>query len=153
MQILKLTKKYETYPEYKDSGVEWLGKVPKDWEISKARKFISQIEPGIWGDDPKQDSNDIKCLRVADFDFDKLAYKDVETIRNYPNIPSKKILKKNDILIEKSGGGEKQPVGRAIIFNSDEIMTCANFIDIVRVKKKFCLDFLPINFMLPMLQN
>lgn len=25
--------KYKTYPEYKDSGVEWLGKVPKDWNI------------------------------------------------------------------------------------------------------------------------
>jgi type I restriction enzyme S subunit len=37
MQTLKLTKKYETYPEYKDSGVEWLGKIPKDWEIKKLK--------------------------------------------------------------------------------------------------------------------
>ena len=35
MQTLKLTKKYETYPEYKDSGVEWLGKIPKEWESQK----------------------------------------------------------------------------------------------------------------------
>ncbi len=35
MQTLKLTKKYEKYPEYKDSGVEWLGKVPKEWGVSK----------------------------------------------------------------------------------------------------------------------
>ncbi len=38
MQTLKLTKKYETYPEYKDSGVEWLGMIPKNWE---ARKIVS----------------------------------------------------------------------------------------------------------------
>ncbi len=25
--------KYKAYPEYKDSGVEWLGEVPKDWNI------------------------------------------------------------------------------------------------------------------------
>lgn len=134
MQTLKLTKKYETYPEYKDSGVEWLGNVPKDWETTKARKFIIKIEPGIWGDDPKQNKEDIKCLRVADFDFDKLSYKNVETVRNNLNIPGKKILKDGDILIEKSGGGEKQPVGRAILFSGNEIMTCANFIDIVRLK-------------------
>lgn len=141
MQTLKLTKKYETYPEYKDSGVEWLGKTPKDWELSKARKFISQIEPGIWGDDPKQDNNDIKCLRVADFNFDKLTFNNVETVRNNPGIPSRKILKNGDILIEKSGGGEKQPVGRAVIFNSDEVMTCANFVDIIRLKKEILPRF------------
>ena len=35
MHTLKLTKKYETYPEYKDSGVEWLGKIPKEWGLNK----------------------------------------------------------------------------------------------------------------------
>jgi type I restriction enzyme S subunit len=35
MQTLKLTKKYETHPEYKDSGVEWLGKIPANWEAQK----------------------------------------------------------------------------------------------------------------------
>lgn len=141
MQTLKLTKKYETYPEYKDSGVEWLGEIPKDWEISKPRKFISQIESGIWGDDPKQDNNDIKCLRVADFNFDKLTFSNVETIRNNPSLKHKKILRKGDILLEKSGGGEKTPVGRAIIFNSEEEMVCANFVDIVRVKKEIDSKF------------
>lgn len=35
MQTLKLTKKYEAYPEYKDSGVEWLGNIPSTWESQK----------------------------------------------------------------------------------------------------------------------
>ena len=35
MQTLKLTKKYEKYSEYKDSGVPWLGKVSSSWDISK----------------------------------------------------------------------------------------------------------------------
>ena len=29
--------RYKAYPEYKDSGVEWLGKIPPHWEISKLR--------------------------------------------------------------------------------------------------------------------
>ena len=41
MQTLKLTKKYEKYPEYKDSGVEWLGKIPKDWKYKKLKSFFS----------------------------------------------------------------------------------------------------------------
>lgn len=41
MQTLKLTKKYETYPEYKDSGVEWLGKIPKNWDLASSRQLFN----------------------------------------------------------------------------------------------------------------
>ena len=27
--------KYQQYAEYKDSGVEWLGKIPSHWTMSK----------------------------------------------------------------------------------------------------------------------
>jgi len=37
MQILKLTKKYEKYPEYKDSGVEWLGNIPTNWSSIRGK--------------------------------------------------------------------------------------------------------------------
>lgn len=29
--------KYKAYPEYKDSGVEWLGEIPEHWKLSKLR--------------------------------------------------------------------------------------------------------------------
>jgi len=34
--------KYPAYPKYKDSGVEWLGKVPEHWEIDKL-KHVSNV--------------------------------------------------------------------------------------------------------------
>lgn len=37
MQTLKLTKKYEKYPEYKDSGVEWLDNIPMEWSVEKLK--------------------------------------------------------------------------------------------------------------------
>lgn len=53
MQTLKLTKKYETYTEYKDSGIEWLGKIPKEWEVRKG-KFVfrnkKEINKGMKND-------------------------------------------------------------------------------------------------------
>ncbi|OUR60255.1 hypothetical protein A9Q74_13615 [Colwellia sp. 39_35_sub15_T18] len=33
-------RKYSEYPEYKDSGVEWLGMVPKDWKIGKLKNVL-----------------------------------------------------------------------------------------------------------------
>ncbi|KPQ42100.1 MAG: type I restriction-modification system specificity subunit [Candidatus Methanoperedens nitroreducens] len=35
---------WKPYPAYKDSGVEWLGKVPEHWEV-KRLKWISYINP------------------------------------------------------------------------------------------------------------
>lgn len=36
-----MAEKYLAYPEYKDSGVEWLGEIPRDWELSKLRYMFS----------------------------------------------------------------------------------------------------------------
>ena len=30
--------KYQTYPNYKPSGVEWLGDVPEHWEIKRIKE-------------------------------------------------------------------------------------------------------------------
>jgi len=34
--------KFHPYPEYKDSGVPWLGKIPAHWDIKPGMAFISQ---------------------------------------------------------------------------------------------------------------
>lgn len=39
-----LSGKYVAYPEYKDSGVERLGKVPKLWQITRV-KYVAEITP------------------------------------------------------------------------------------------------------------
>lgn len=39
--------KYEPYPEYKDSGVEWLGKIPVYWEILSLRRKLQDGQKGI----------------------------------------------------------------------------------------------------------
>ncbi|ARJ41366.1 hypothetical protein B1H58_04635 [Pantoea alhagi] len=35
--------KYKAYPEYKDSGVEWLGEIPEDWSVTKL-KYIADLQ-------------------------------------------------------------------------------------------------------------
>lgn len=35
--------KYQKYAEYKDSGVEWLGKIPRDWSILKLKFAVELI--------------------------------------------------------------------------------------------------------------
>ena len=37
--------KYQAYPEYKDSGVEWLGEVPNHWDVIQI-KHLSVVKRG-----------------------------------------------------------------------------------------------------------
>lgn len=38
----ELVMKYQQYVEYKDSGVEWLGEIPKNWEVVRL-KYIAEL--------------------------------------------------------------------------------------------------------------
>nr|WP_313100039.1 restriction endonuclease subunit S [Moraxella sp. CTOTU48717] len=35
---------YATYDSYKDSGVDWLGEIPSDWELEKAKWLFKKME-------------------------------------------------------------------------------------------------------------
>lgn len=43
--------KYQGYEKYKDSGVEWLGKIPQHWEV-KQLKYIKSIDKNAFVDGP-----------------------------------------------------------------------------------------------------
>ena len=67
MQKLKLTKKYEKYPEYKDSGVEWIGKIPKGWGIDKLKNkfnFEKGKKAAQFTQDYVGNENNIGCYPV-----------------------------------------------------------------------------------------
>lgn len=130
-----VTKGLNPNAELIDSGIEWIGKIPREWAVKKIKHAIRSIASGVWGENLLGNDEDIKCLRVADFDYENLSFSEVQTVRNNHDLREEKILRVGDILVEKSGGGEKTPVGRAILFDSEERMVCANFIDVVRVNR------------------
>ncbi len=43
--------KYKAYPEYKDSGVEWLGRVPSHWEILSAKRMFQSVRTPAYKSD------------------------------------------------------------------------------------------------------
>jgi type I restriction enzyme, S subunit len=99
-------------------------------ERKELYKVISKRIPGEWGDA----EGNVKVLRTANFTNDGKI--------NFSNVVSRKIDNKNlekkklipgDIIIEKSGGGPKQPVGRVVFFDrEDDSFLCNNFTAILR---------------------
>lgn len=130
-------RRYKPYPAYKDSGVEWLGEVPKHWGIQRMRYTVSSCQNGTWGEEPLGDSGDVTCIRVADFDRtkNKITVLSEPTFRYIPQHQQEKfILNSGELLIEKSGGGEQQPVGVVMLYDLEDRAVCSNFIARMRVK-------------------
>ena len=66
------------YPEYKDSGVEWIGEVPSHWGIKKI-KYVSKL---VNGSTPKSDKENWNgeadlVIRIIDDDasYSKVAFR------------------------------------------------------------------------------
>ncbi len=38
--------KLKPYPEYKDSGIKWVGKIPEGWEVHRLKFLLSSLESG-----------------------------------------------------------------------------------------------------------
>lgn len=127
--MVALGNKYSAYPEYKDSGVEWLKKVPNHWKVFSIKRSIDKCVNGIWGAEANGKDNLI-VLRVADFNRDKLTInEDKLTVRAISEKDREnRLLKFGDLLIEKSGGGEKTLVGTVVIFDRTFDAVTSNFV-------------------------
>ncbi|BEI33216.1 restriction endonuclease subunit S [Polynucleobacter sp. HIN5] len=121
---------FPRYPEYKNSGVEWVGEVPVHWNVERLKVSIKTCRNGIWGNDANGNEYDIPCVRVADFNRIRLeVQQEVPTIRNVTEKEQlSRTLSKGNLLIEKSGGGENQPVGCVVLYKSTHKAVCSNFI-------------------------
>ncbi|MEX0972693.1 MAG: hypothetical protein WDZ46_05500, partial [Solirubrobacterales bacterium] len=80
---------------------------------------------------------DVLCVRVADFDRNRFRVDEqASTLRRIDTAARRKcLLQSGDVLIEKSGGGEAQPVGFAVAFDLGAAAVCSNFIARLRPKQ------------------
>lgn len=137
-----ITKGLDPKAKMKPSGIDWLGDVPAEWKKLPLKFLFSYQSGGVWGDDARNNENDLICVRVADFDFVEFTAHSTDfTYRNLPDIKKELLLNENSILLEKSGGGDQQPVGRTVRYLEKEHATCSNFIQKLQVDKKYNSEF------------
>ena len=39
-------RRFRRYPKYKDSGIEWLGEIPEDWNLKRLKYTVARLESG-----------------------------------------------------------------------------------------------------------
>jgi len=105
-----------------------------EWQIFPLKALFIDRTSGAWGSEPDDTDSGIICIRAADFVTHKLTHSLTDLTRrkfDEHEIFTKQ-LRKGDLILEKSGGGEKQPVGRVIRFGLEEIALCSNFLERLR---------------------
>lgn len=112
----------------------WLRSKPSDWRLGRLKDLVESCRNGTWGDEPQFDGDGVRTIRVADFDWAHL-------IVTHP-VPTRRLVDRHqlervglangDLILEKSGGGQNQPVGRAVRFQGDGQAVCSNFTARVR---------------------
>jgi type I restriction enzyme S subunit len=117
---------------------------PRGWKRVPLKYLAESPKNGAWGSEAGEDDQDAICVRVADFDWDRLSLNlNEHTVRSFKEAQVKNLrLEKDDIVIEKSGGGEKTPVGRMVRFDGQGLAVTSNFVARVRPQKTVDSAFL-----------
>jgi len=94
----------ERYEKYRDSGIEWLGEIPEEWEYSKLKYETTKIIDGTHFT-PTYVSEGIPFLRVTDIQTNNI---DLDNVKRIPKEEHKQLIKrcnasKGDVLLSKNG--------------------------------------------------
>ena len=98
------------------------------------KRLIRDERLGIWGDEIGEAPFEVVVARVADFNRNNFTLGAVKTVRSVEvkQFSSRRVLS-GDILLERSGGGEKTPVGCAVQVTEDLAnLVCSNFVSRIR---------------------
>jgi type I restriction enzyme S subunit len=143
-EIFEAVTKWDTTTQVRDSGIEWLGQINETWSLMPIKQIVIKRDGGAWGNEPDGTDHDRICMRIADFSFEQGRFKKQDeslyTKRNYSSAQIDKLtLEYGDILVEKSGGGEKTPVGRAVLYDLEYDALYANFMDRIKIDNNIAL--------------
>ena len=110
--------------------------LPSGWTSITIKDVCENIN-GLWKG-KKEPFVNVGVIRNANFTKDfKLDYSNIEYINVEERAFSQRHLLKGDLIVEKSGGSDNNPVGRAILYEGENrFFSFSNFTMVLRVKDK-----------------
>ena len=110
--------------------------MPDGWTITTIKDICENIN-GLWKG-KKEPLVNVGVIRNANFTKDfKLDYTNIEYIDVEQRAFVQRHLLNGDLIVEKSGGSDNNPVGRAILYEGkNRVFSFSNFTMVLRVKDK-----------------
>ena len=118
-------------------------------EKVRLEDVVKKTITGEWGTEIKNDINDIHVIRTADFNNDgTINYENILKRNIKKDKINEKKLEIGDIIVEKSGGTDKNPVGRVVFFNKKDYLCLANnFTQVIRIKENINSKYIFYNLL------
>lgn len=113
--------KLKTYSKYKDSGIEWIDKIPTSWETKKLKYICTKS--AVYGANINSEEytlDGIRFLRTTDVTDEGELIPEQNAVYVSPELVKEYILDNGDILFSRSG-----TLGRCLLFNKDKFGECA----------------------------
>lgn len=110
--------------------------LPAGWVCTTIKNVCENIN-GLWKG-KKEPFVKVGVIRNANFTKDfKLDYSNIEYIDVEQRAFSQRHLLNGDLIVEKSGGSDKNPVGRAVLYEGiNGVFSYSNFTMVLRIKHK-----------------
>ena len=92
--------------EMKDSGVEWIGQIPKEWKVIKLKKIMTFLNGYAFEGNRLSFEGKYPVIRIGDIFNNKIDIKNsnkINLINDEEKFLEKFLIKQNDILIAMSG--------------------------------------------------
>lgn len=128
-----VTKGLNPNVEMHNSGIEWIGQVPKHWVIRRL-KHTSTLQSGIakGKDNVGKETLSVPMLRVANVQDGYVKLDDVHEINVLPHEVERYELKDGDVLMNE--GGDNDKLGRGMVWK-EQIKPCIhqNHVFVIRV--------------------
>lgn len=97
-KILKAnTGRFRAYPEYKDSGIEWLGEIPAHWK-AKRLKYLTSINDEALGEDTETDK-EILYIDISNVDRTAGIINKEQLVFSQAPSRARRIVKDGDVIV------------------------------------------------------
>ena len=140
-----VTKGLKPNVEMKDSGVEWIGKIPSHWEVRRVTTFGTFSKGrGIKKDEIK--TSGIPCIRYGEIytEYDRIVFDTVSFI-DEESSQNSELVKKGDVLF--TGSGETiDEIGKTVVYSGDDDIFVGG--DVIILKLKDNLNPLFISYLM-----
>lgn len=130
-----LARRHIQYPAYKDSGVEWLGKIPGHWEAKPFKALLSRNDSGAWGEDAVAEGTIV--LRSTEQAVDGRWRVEAPARRHLTAREANQTrLEIGDLVVTKSSGSELHIGKTSIVDKSVAGFGFSNFMQRLRVSRQ-----------------
>lgn len=89
--------KYQAYPEYKDSGAEWLGPIPQHWELKRVKEIANVINGYPFDSRKFESGKGTPLVRIRDINSSRTE------VGFDGEVPPEALIRDDDILIGMDG--------------------------------------------------